>query len=217
MMEVKITLESKVAASNLLRSLHSQYQLGHLCDVTVQAGREDREGSFHAHRAVLAACSAYFQKVFIGQAPVGAQQPAVLLRDVSSEDFAAFTEFAYTASVKVTRAQLPRLLQVAIRLECRDLEEVCRVTGVTPTPETPPEPTDCSSIGVAPPEGQTSNLEPGKCETLESNGGSTSPNHASEGESAANQDRAGADATVALATKVVIRRMRCPEMEGGGG
>ncbi|KAJ8355535.1 hypothetical protein SKAU_G00183290 [Synaphobranchus kaupii] len=216
MMEVKITLESKVAASNLLRSLHSQYRLGHLCDVIVQAGREDRRGSFHAHKAVLAACSAYFQKVFIGQEPVGARQAAVVLLDVSSEDFAAFTEFAYTASVEVTRAQLPRLLQAAVRLECRDLEEACRVTGVTASPGTPPNPTDHSFRGKAPPpEEQISNLDSGKGETLESNGGITSQSRASSGESVVSQDRAGADATVALATKVVIRRMRRPEMEGG--
>ena len=175
---------------------------GHLCDVTVvQAGPEERRGSFRAHRAVLAASSVYFQKMFISAEPIGAAQSAVLLRDVSSEDFAAFAEFVYTANVEVTQAQLPGLLQAATMLECRDLEEACRVTEVTTR-----GPTDLS----LPSEGQISNLDPGKREALESKG---SISHWAKSE--AIPDAVGDNPTVALATRVVIRRMRCPETEGG--
>ncbi|XP_061097462.1 GDNF-inducible zinc finger protein 1-like [Conger conger] len=205
MTAVKITLQSKDAASNLLRSLHSQYLLGHLCDVTVQAGPEERRGSFRAHRAVLAASSGFFRKMLIGPEPLAAPRHAVLLQDVSSDDFAALVEFVYTARVEVTRAQLPRLQQAAAMLECRDLEQACQVTTVTTTDPAPPS------------ERQALNLGPGKDETVESKGSITSPNHESWGKSAANQDTAGADSTVALATRVVIRRMRCLETEGGAG
>ncbi|KAJ8275394.1 hypothetical protein COCON_G00100190 [Conger conger] len=178
MTAVKITLQSKDAASNLLRSLHSQYLLGHLCDVTVQAGPEERRGSFRAHRAVLAASSGFFRKMLIGPEPLAAPRHAVLLQDVSSDDFAALVEFVYTARVEVTRAQLPRLQQAAAMLECRDLEQACQVTTVTTTDPAPPS------------ERRALNLGPGKDETVESKGSITSPNHESWGKSAANQDTA---------------------------
>uniref|UniRef100_A0A8C0UL07 BTB domain-containing protein n=1 Tax=Cyanistes caeruleus TaxID=156563 RepID=A0A8C0UL07_CYACU len=52
---------SKVAAPNLLRALHSLYQLGHLCDVTVLTQHLGIQEEFLAHKAVLAASSNYFR------------------------------------------------------------------------------------------------------------------------------------------------------------
>lgn len=47
-------------SSELLSCLNEQRQLGHLCDLTIRTqGLE-----YRTHRAVLAACSHYFKKLF---------------------------------------------------------------------------------------------------------------------------------------------------------
>ncbi|XP_036406109.1 GDNF-inducible zinc finger protein 1-like [Megalops cyprinoides] len=177
-MEVKITLESKVAASNLLRSLHSQYQRGYLCDIIIQTGQEESQASFPVHRVVLAACSSYFQNIFALQSPAGAQLPAVIVQNISAEDLAAFVQFVYTASVEVTPDQLPRLLEVATKLDCRDLLEACKAPTVTssclagkpfqtPPSKASPEP-DSTLRDKDSPADQVLNPDIRKCETQES-------------------------------------------------
>lgn len=56
--------ESSVHSANVLLSLDDQRRKDELCDVTVLV--EGRP--FRAHRAVLAACSAYFHARVLGQA-----------------------------------------------------------------------------------------------------------------------------------------------------
>ncbi|KAI1897745.1 hypothetical protein AGOR_G00086440 [Albula goreensis] len=223
-MAVKITVESKLAASNLLRSLHSQYKLGYLCDVIVQAGQEGQRESFPAHRAVLAACSAYFRNMFIGEDPLSDPHQAVIMSDISSEDFEAFVEFVYTTRIEVMPSRIPRLLEVANQLQCRDMQEACRVTSVQnlhiPPPETPSNPNqECISRGEAtpPPQGQVPNPDLEKHKTLESNPRVSSPSPLSKselGSCRADQDQAG-DAPVVLETKFLIRRLRRSETVEG--
>ncbi|XP_067395219.1 zinc finger and BTB domain-containing protein 7B [Emydura macquarii macquarii] len=101
-------------SSELLSSLNEQRQLGLLCDVTIKTqGLE-----YRTHRAVLAACSRYFKKLFAGPGPrPGAGQEVCELDFVGPEALGALLEFAYTATLTITSANMGEVLQAAQLLE----------------------------------------------------------------------------------------------------
>lgn len=97
-------------SSELLSSLNEQRQLGVLCDVTIKTqGLE-----YRTHRAVLAACSRYFKKLFAGQGP---GQEVCELDFVGPEALGALLEFAYTATLTISSANMGEVLQAAQLLE----------------------------------------------------------------------------------------------------
>ncbi|XP_014750641.1 PREDICTED: GDNF-inducible zinc finger protein 1-like [Sturnus vulgaris] len=121
----KILMKSKVAAPNLLRALHSLYRLGHLCDVTVLTQHLGIQEEFLAHKAVLAASSNYFKGLFLHQEMLDAQKCTVTLQDIYTEEFTSFLEFVYTAEVEIEAGKLQRMKEIAERLECKDLLDIC--------------------------------------------------------------------------------------------
>nr|XP_013797172.1 PREDICTED: zinc finger and BTB domain-containing protein 7B [Apteryx mantelli mantelli] len=97
-------------SSELLSSLNEQRQLGLLCDVTIKTqGLE-----YRTHRAVLAACSRYFKKLFAGPGP---GQEVCELDFVGPEALGALLEFAYTATLTISSANMGEVLQAARLLE----------------------------------------------------------------------------------------------------
>lgn len=112
-------------SSELLSCLNEQRQLGHLCDLTIRTqGLE-----YRTHRAVLAACSHYFKKLFTeggggavmgaggGTAVGGAGAGVCELDFVGPEALGALLEFAYTATLTTSSANMPAVLQAAQLLE----------------------------------------------------------------------------------------------------
>ncbi|XP_059573980.1 zinc finger and BTB domain-containing protein 7B isoform X2 [Alligator mississippiensis] len=103
-------------SSELLCSLNEQRQLGVLCDVTLRShGLE-----YRTHRAVLAACSLYFKKLFAGPGlgpGLGPGQDVCELDFVGPEALGALLEFAYTATLTLSRATLGEVLRAARLLE----------------------------------------------------------------------------------------------------
>lgn len=113
-------------SSELLSCLNEQRQLGHLCDLTIRTqGLE-----YRTHRAVLAACSHYFKKLFTegggtvvgaggggGTAAGGAGAGVCELDFVGPEALGALLEFAYTATLTTSSANMPAVLQAAQLLE----------------------------------------------------------------------------------------------------
>ncbi|XP_060500733.1 zinc finger and BTB domain-containing protein 7B isoform X2 [Panthera onca] len=113
-------------SSELLSCLNEQRQLGHLCDLTIRTqGLE-----YRTHRAVLAACSHYFKKLFTeggggavsgagggGPAAGGAGAGVCELDFVGPEALGALLEFAYTATLTTSSANMPAVLQAARLLE----------------------------------------------------------------------------------------------------
>ncbi|XP_041070482.1 GDNF-inducible zinc finger protein 1-like isoform X2 [Carcharodon carcharias] len=121
----RVTMESKAAASNLLSALHSFYQFGHLCDVTVHTEHLGVQEEFAAHRAVLAASSNYFREIFLREELSEKKETTVTLQDIYTEDFTSFLEFVYTAKIEIEPQKVYRIQDVAERLECKDLVEAC--------------------------------------------------------------------------------------------
>ncbi|XP_068942054.1 zinc finger and BTB domain-containing protein 7B [Petaurus breviceps papuanus] len=109
-------------SSELLSCLNEQRQLGQLCDLTIRTqGLE-----YRTHRAVLAACSHYFKKLFTeGGGGTGASGGMAAssgagvceLDFVGPEALGALLEFAYTATLTTSSANMPAVLQAARLLE----------------------------------------------------------------------------------------------------
>ncbi|XP_030304280.1 GDNF-inducible zinc finger protein 1 [Calypte anna] len=121
----KILMKSKAAAPNLLRALHSLYQLGHLCDVRVHTQHLGVQEEFLVHKAVLAASSNYFKGLFLHEEMLDTQNCTVTLQDIYTEEFTSFLEFVYTAEVEIEAEKLQRMKEIAERLECKDLLDIC--------------------------------------------------------------------------------------------
>ncbi|XP_065689670.2 uncharacterized protein [Patagioenas fasciata] len=121
----KILMKSKVAAPNLLRTLHSLYQFGHLCDVTVHTQHLGIQEEFLVHKAVLAASSNYFKGLFLHDDMLDTKNCTVTLQDIYTEEFTSFLEFVYTAEVEIEAEKLQRMKEIAERLECKDLLDIC--------------------------------------------------------------------------------------------
>ncbi|XP_059842248.1 GDNF-inducible zinc finger protein 1-like isoform X2 [Hypanus sabinus] len=121
----KVTMESKDAASNLLSTLHTFYQFGHLCDVTVHTEHLGVQEEFAVHRAVLAASSNYFRELFLRDELSVKKEATVTLQDIYTEDFTSFLEFVYTTKIQIDPQNIYRMQEVAERLECKDLVEAC--------------------------------------------------------------------------------------------
>lgn len=121
----KILMKSKVAAPNLLRALHSLYQFGHLCDVTVHTQHLGIQEEFLVHKAVLAASSNYFKGLFLHDEMLDTKNCTVTLQDIYTEEFTSFLEFVYTAEVEIEAGKLQRMKEIAERLECKDLLDIC--------------------------------------------------------------------------------------------
>ncbi|XP_078261733.1 uncharacterized protein LOC144596797 [Rhinoraja longicauda] len=121
----KVTMESKDAASNLLSALHTFYQFGHLCDVTVHTEHLGVQEEFFVHKAVLAASSNYFKEIFLRDELSVKKEATVTLQDIYTEDFTSFLEFVYTTKMEIEPQNVYRMQEIAERLECKDLVEAC--------------------------------------------------------------------------------------------
>ncbi|XP_033916260.1 GDNF-inducible zinc finger protein 1-like [Melopsittacus undulatus] len=121
----KIRMKSKAAAPNLLRALHSLYQFGHLCDVRVHTQHLGIQEEFLVHKAVLAASSNYFKGLFLHDEMLDTTSCTVTLQDIYTEEFTSFLEFIYTAEVEIEAEKLQRMKEIAERLECKDLLDIC--------------------------------------------------------------------------------------------
>lgn len=111
--------ESLVHSANVLLSLDDQRKKDVLCDVTVLV-----EGQrFRAHRSVLAACSSYFHSRIVGQAD--AELHISLPEEVTVKGFEPLIQFAYTATLYLSKDNVDEVCKCVEFLGVRDIEESC--------------------------------------------------------------------------------------------
>eukprot|EP00061_Rhincodon_typus_P013168 g39369.t1 len=126
-------------SSELLHSLNEQRRKGLLCDLTIVAqGLE-----YQTHRAVLAACSQYFRKLFTAR-PFRGQRDVCELDFVHPRVLGALLEFAYTATLTVSSSDMREVLQAARLLEIQCVTDACadilQSSGVSEPPQPNPDP-----------------------------------------------------------------------------
>jgi hypothetical protein len=95
------------------------HRLEALADVVLFCGDEQ----FRAHKVILAACSAYFERVFLNIPADLSNKSAVILRDTNAEIFKRALSFMYEGQVQVPTDQLTEFMLVADSLEIRGLKK----------------------------------------------------------------------------------------------
>uniref|UniRef100_H3CZF5 GDNF inducible zinc finger protein 1 n=1 Tax=Tetraodon nigroviridis TaxID=99883 RepID=H3CZF5_TETNG len=118
-----IELTAKNYHKNLLASLQLLRLQGLLSDVTVQVDYQGDVQVFQAHRVMLAASSGYFREHLL--AADSAAQGELLLSNMHVNYFSKFLEFVYTGKVEISKDKIADVLAAALRLDCKDLAEVC--------------------------------------------------------------------------------------------
>ncbi|XP_051997346.1 POZ (BTB) and AT hook-containing zinc finger 1-like isoform X3 [Xyrauchen texanus] len=108
-------------SAEMLHNLNGQRKDGgRFCDVILRVGEE----SFPAHKAVLAACSEYFEAVFSRQ--TDGESKELEMHTISPKVFRDILDFAYTSKIVVRLECFPELMTAAKFLLMRSVIEICQ-------------------------------------------------------------------------------------------
>ncbi|XP_053559496.1 zinc finger and BTB domain-containing protein 7B [Bombina bombina] len=108
-------------SSDILSSLNEQRHRGVLCDITIKT----RGLEYRTHRAVLAACSHYFRKMFTGTQACASRREVCHLDFLKPDALGALLDFAYTATLTISNANMRDVLRAARLLEIPCVVEAC--------------------------------------------------------------------------------------------
>ncbi|XP_069613942.1 POZ-, AT hook-, and zinc finger-containing protein 1 isoform X2 [Ranitomeya imitator] len=115
------TYQVRQHSADVLNQLNQQRKSGgRFCDVILRVG----EDSFPAHRAVLAACSQYFESV-LGDTE-GPTPRELEMHTISSKVFGDILDFAYTARIIIRLESFPELMTAAKFLLMRSVIDICQ-------------------------------------------------------------------------------------------
>ncbi|CAH1265221.1 MYNN [Branchiostoma lanceolatum] len=103
----------------LVRGLDSQRRQGLMCDVVIKVQGTE----FKAHSAVLAACSDYFNSA-APSFPLGSHK-TVNLPNVTPEGFEQVLDFVYTASLRLSAANVLDVLSAASYVHMHEVVRIC--------------------------------------------------------------------------------------------
>lgn len=116
--------------ANMSEVFHNMLLNENMVDVTIAC-----EGaSIKAHKMVLAACSPFFQNLFMTNP---CKHPIVILKDVRFIDLKATIDFMYKGEVNVSQDQVSSLLKTAETLKVKGLSDITEKqtrTGSSPQP-----------------------------------------------------------------------------------
>ncbi|XP_062544953.1 sex determination protein fruitless isoform X2 [Armigeres subalbatus] len=104
--------------SNMTSVFHELLETQSFVDVTLAC----EYNSLKAHKVVLSACSAYFQKILLDNP---CKHPTIILpADICFSDLQFIIEFVYRGEIDVSEAELQSLLRTAEQLKIKGLCEV---------------------------------------------------------------------------------------------
>lgn len=93
---------------------------GELCDVTFLVDGTELK----AHRVVLAACSQYFESMFIGEFAEPTDEP-IVIEELSDNILESMIIFAYTSRIKLTEKNVYPVFEAADLLQLTGLKGAC--------------------------------------------------------------------------------------------
>ena len=93
---------------------------GDLCDVTLVGSVRE----FRAHKAVLAACSQYFESMFIGEFSEPDGEP-IVVEEIEDDALEALVDFAYTSRIKLTDRNIYLIFSAADLLQFSGVRGAC--------------------------------------------------------------------------------------------
>lgn len=93
---------------------------GELCDVTFLVGGKELK----AHRVVLAACSQFFESMFIGEFAEPTGEP-VVIEELSENILESIIIFAYTSRIKLTEKNVYSMFEAADLLQLTGVKGAC--------------------------------------------------------------------------------------------
>ena len=91
-----------------------------LCDVVLMANEKE----IHAHKVVLAACSQYFEQMFIGEFSEPEGEP-IYIDEVEEDALVALVQFAYTCRIKITDRNIYSVFAAADLLRFVGVKSAC--------------------------------------------------------------------------------------------
>lgn len=93
---------------------------GELCDAILCVNNKELK----AHRVVLAACSQYFESMFVGEFAEPPGEP-VVIEEVSEDALVALVDFAYTSHLKLTDRNVHAIVEAADVLQLVGVKGAC--------------------------------------------------------------------------------------------
>ncbi|CAG5980531.1 unnamed protein product [Menidia menidia] len=117
------TFQVSKHSAEMLHNLNVQRKDGgRFCDVVLRVGEE----IFPAHKAVLAACSEYFETVFSRPTEGDGDAKELEMHTISPKVFKDILDFAYTSRIVVRLECFPELMTAAKFLLMRSVIEICQ-------------------------------------------------------------------------------------------
>ena len=107
---------------NVFDYLDKMRHRGDLCDVTLVGGSSSRE--IRTHKAVLAACSPYFESMFIGEFSEPDGEP-IVVEEVEDDALEALVNFSYTSRIKITDRNIYLIFSAADLLQFSGVRSAC--------------------------------------------------------------------------------------------
>lgn len=112
--------ESNIHIGNVLGTLNDQRKCGLLCDISIVV----QDAEFKAHKAILASCSSYFNRIITDPANVS-HNIVLELSSISKIGMESLLEFAYTSKLTVTQTNIDDVICAARELEFKNIEFSC--------------------------------------------------------------------------------------------
>ncbi|XP_077463796.1 zinc finger and BTB domain-containing protein 11 isoform X2 [Stigmatopora argus] len=105
----------------MLDRLNQQRVSNQFCDVTLLIEGED----FRAHKAVLAACSEYFNELFVERGAASTHEAVVDLAGFTKDSFLPLLDFAYTSTLTFNFGVMAEIANLARHLLMPEVLQIC--------------------------------------------------------------------------------------------
>ena len=116
----ELVYEEKEHSRNAFKQLNILREKEELCDVVLVVD----EAEIKAHKIVLAACSPYFESMFIGEFAEPDGEP-IIIEEIEEVALIALVDFAYTSCIKLSQTNVYTLFEAADLLQFQGVKNAC--------------------------------------------------------------------------------------------